>query len=298
MINLKTEFFQAIVINVILSQVFLLQSIDETLPTCGPKLVTPHPSGYWFNGMWKSRVCNNFHYSLDQNRKTECLRNRTFYFIGDSTARQWFEYFIDPPDSSVFDNVKFGKHPFKADEKSTFTDVWEPRMAVIEDINTTVYYRSHGQPLQNGGLYSATTFVSVQLDRIPPLPDGGSQLTIVLALGPHFFLYNPDVYLNRIEATKRAALRLLSRNPKSTVIFKGTNTFIRGIGIGECCLSDWISYRQHKIAKHVFDGTPIVYLDVWDMTVSHNSEDLVHPVSEVITNEIDMALSFTCLRRN
>ena len=230
--------------------------------------------------------------------KAKCLKNRTFFFIGDSTARQWFEYFIDPPDSHLLDRIIFKRHPFKAAEISRFTDVWEPRTAAIESLNAVFHYHSHGQPLQNGGLFSATTFVSQQFDNIPILPDQGSHLTIVLAMGPHFFLYNPDIYLNRIEATRDAALRLLSRNPKTTIIFKGTNTFIRGIGIGECCLSDWISYRQHKLAKHVFDETPIIYLDVWDMTVSHESEDLVHPVSKVITNEIDMALSFTCLRPN
>ena len=194
----------------------------------------------------------------------------------------------------AINKLLFKDNPFYAKEIKHFNDVWEPRTAVIERLGTTFHYRSQGQPLQNGGLYNATHFISVQLDEMPEYPDQGSHLTVVIATGPHFFLYNPDIYLRRILATRDAAMRFLSRNPKALVIFKGTNTFIRGVGIGECCLSDWISFRQHKLAKHIFDGTPIIYLDVWDMTVSHNSEDLVHPVAEVIQNEIDMALSFRC----
>ena len=269
-------------------------SLKEVLPACSSNLKTPNPAGYWKDGLWRSRVCKNFHYSLFSDSKKACLRNRVFYFIGDSTARQWFEYFIQPPDRSISQYLNLNRHSFKAREVTTFSDVWEPRTAVIDDLNTTFHYRCHGQPVQNGGLSYVPQFVSTTLDEIPPFEDGGAQLTIVMALGPHFFLYNPDVYLKRILASRDAALRLLSRNPKSTVIFKGTNTFIRGIGIGECCYSDWLSFRQHKLAKHVFDGTSIIYLDVWDMTVSHDSEDLIHPVSAVITNEIDMALSFTC----
>ncbi|CAK8693139.1 unnamed protein product [Clavelina lepadiformis] len=263
------------------------------LSACTSGLKTPKPSGFWKNGLWKSRVCNNLHYSINPTIKADCLRHRTFYFIGDSTARQWYEYFVD--DVRPFYVRPFViKDKFLAREMTLYDDVWEPRSARIEDLNVTFQYRAHGPPLQNGGKFFATRFVSDQLDEIKSLDDEGRHLTVVIAIGPHFLLYNPDLFLARIESIKTAALKLLRRNPLATVIVKGPTTFVRGYGVGECCLSDWLSFRQHKLTQHVFDGTSIVFLDAWDMTVSHSSHDLIHPVRQVVENEIDLALSFSC----
>lgn len=265
----------------------MLDNSRSSLPTCGPGLENPSPSGYWLDGEWSSNLCKTTRYSEKLELSHMCFRNRVFYFLGDSTIRQWYHYIISA-------RAQFSK--FKSKEVLEYIDVWEPRKAVVTELNTTFYHMSHGAPLQNGGKKSNLHFISNELDAIPTLSDGGKHTSISIGIGPHFFLFSPEIFLKRVLIIKKAANRLLKRNPDVTIIIKGTGTFIRGKGVGECCLSDWLSYRFHRVFKHVFDGTSIIYMGVWDMTLSHESQDLIHPVHVVIKEQLNMMFSFSCDR--
>ena len=213
-----------------------------------------------------------------------CVRNRKIFLFGDSTIRQWFDFIVN-------DRTDPTSH---TRELTPYVDVWEPRLAQNDKLNLSVIYRVHGFPMQNGGLVSSSCFISKGLDSIPRYTDAGQHSTVVIGAGPHFYLYSPEFITERFRIIKRAADRLLSRNEKITLIFKGTTTFNRGLGTGECCYSDWLAYRAHLIAKNIFDGSAVKYLDVWDMSVSHRGDDLLHPDAEAVRNQLNMALSISC----
>lgn len=236
---------------------------------------------------WKSRTCDNHPFMEHLQDRHDCLRNRQVFLFGDSTIRQWLDFFVndrtDPTSSTI--------------ELTPYVDVWEPRFARNSKLNLSIIYRAHGFPLQDGGLVSSFHFISNQLDALQRFGDAGERTTVVIAFGPHFYLYSPDLIAQRLTIIKKAADRLLARNKRITIIFKGTTTFNRGLNKGECCYSDWLAYRVHLIAKDIFDGTSVKYLDLWEMSVSHRGEDLLHPDDEAIRNQINMALSLSCTRK-
>ncbi|XP_039251541.2 NXPE family member 3-like [Styela clava] len=113
----------------------------------------PFKSTGWFdNGRWISTVVpGEVSYSVE--RLQQCTTNKNFYFIGDSTIRQWHEHFAKTlgikqygPDNSV----AWSQH----------------RDGSSESMNTSLHYRSHGSPLHNPGPVSSRPYISDSLDSI------------------------------------------------------------------------------------------------------------------------------------
>nr|XP_004226701.2 NXPE family member 3-like [Ciona intestinalis] len=269
-------------------------SIDRSnLPNCRQGIQQASPFGFWMNNEWLSTSCNNKHFSRQPKLAAKCITNRIFYFLGDSTIRQWFEYFLRKSHEQNYWTEKSSSF-IQAYEQGSFRDVWDSRSSRIERTNTTFYYRVHGPPMQNGAAASSMRYISNELDQMLKRSDGGRSLTVVVGIGPHFLQYNPLVFRKRLTIIITAAEKMLARNPEATVIVKGLGTFDRGLGIGECCLTDWLSYRLNKITQQVLQNSKVIYMDVWHMTLSHHSPDLIHPVDEVISNQVDLALSYSC----
>ncbi|RXN12346.1 NXPE family member 3-like protein [Labeo rohita] len=64
---------------------------EGTVEKCRSGLTTPVPAGFYLKDVWKSFVCNTRQFSPEQ--IGSCLKNKIVYLMGDSTTRQWFEYF-------------------------------------------------------------------------------------------------------------------------------------------------------------------------------------------------------------
>ncbi|RXN12470.1 NXPE family member 3-like protein [Labeo rohita] len=62
-----------------------------TVEKCSSGLKTPVPAGFYLKDIWKSFVCNTRQFSTAE--MVNCLKNKIVYLLGDSTTRQWFEYF-------------------------------------------------------------------------------------------------------------------------------------------------------------------------------------------------------------
>ncbi|KAF5902010.1 NXPE family member 3-like, partial [Clarias magur] len=50
------------------------------------------PAGYYYNNSWRPLNAMDMHQFRDSAAVTRCLRGKIIYMLGDSTARQWFEY--------------------------------------------------------------------------------------------------------------------------------------------------------------------------------------------------------------
>ena len=233
---------------------------------------TGSAAGFYFQDNWNSLICQKKRFTVPQIRK--CLQNKRLHFWGDSTLRQWYEYFA----ALMKTNLKETK---ARNSKG-------PHVAIDKEYNVTFYYRHHGFPIRNSWTsVSDIHYVPNMIDEIP----SGSNEIVVLSLWAHFTATNLDYYRQRWETIKKALVRLKFRNPKTRIIVKSANTREPQ----PLDYLSWYAWELDKIMRRMMldvDGLQIT--DVWDMTMGHRTGFRVHPVKEIISQEIDMLLSFLC----
>ncbi|XP_044155471.1 NXPE family member 1-like [Bufo gargarizans] len=204
-----------------------------------------------------------------------CLQNKLIYFLGDSTARQWFEYLV----KTLKEFKNFDLH--RAGLYSKF-------FAANDKRNTLLFFKKHSHPFVTTRAYVVKddSYMSDEIDHI----EGGPHHVLVLSIGQHFRLFPIQLFIRRVFNVHRAVERLFIRSPDTKVIIRTENT--REIRDAER-LSDFHGYIQYLIVKEVFKDLPIATVDAWDMTTAFNTDN-VHPPVTVVRNQIYMFLSYIC----
>ncbi|XP_058600671.1 NXPE family member 3-like isoform X3 [Onychostoma macrolepis] len=246
------------------------ETIDVT-EKCRPGLHTPVPAGFYLNDVWTSFVCSTQHFTTQ--KTTECLKNKHIYMMGDSTMRQWFEFFVKavPTLEQMNLHVQYQSGPL---------------IAVDVKNNIDLHWRAHGIPLRTRKTAVADLhYISNEIDD----QAGGPHTVIIFNLGPHFTTYPLNFYTHRVLRIRKAVLALLQRAPDTTIIIKTVNT-----GYKDIFGSDWYSLQLDRILRWAFQDVGVYILDVWQMTACHYSKENIHPGPVIIKNEIDILLSFTC----
>ncbi|ROJ66300.1 NXPE family member 3 [Anabarilius grahami] len=246
------------------------EAIDVT-EKCHPGLHTPVPAGFYLNDVWTSFVCSTRHFTTQTT--TECLKDKHIYMMGDSTMRQWFEFFAKavPTLNQMNLHVQYQSGPL---------------MAVDVENNIDLHWRAHGVPLRTRKTAVASLhYVSNEIDDL----GGGPHTVIIFNLGPHFTTYPLDFFTHRVLRIRKAVLALLQRAPDTTVIIKTVNT-----GYKDIFGSDWYSLQLDRVLRWAFQDVGVYILDVWQMTACHYNKENIHPGPVIIKNEIDMLLSFIC----
>ncbi|XP_051543536.1 NXPE family member 3-like isoform X1 [Myxocyprinus asiaticus] len=239
---------------------------------CRSGLTTPVPAGFYFQDVWKSFVCKTKHFSRTE--MGNCLKNKIVYMMGDSTTRQWFEYFLRTvPGLKRMDlhtNPKNG-----------------PVMAVELKNNIIVHWRAHGYPLQFRKMPAADLhYISNEIDYIT----GGRHTVVVFTIFAHLVFHPITFYVHKVAKIRQAVLALLKRAPTTTVIIKSGNTGFTKDEYG----NDWYRMQLNTVMREMFRDIAVVYLDVWQMTSCHYTVEDIHPAGVIVSNEIDMLLSYIC----
>ncbi|XP_038058819.1 NXPE family member 3-like [Patiria miniata] len=250
------------------------------LPPCKSGLPPKQPNraaGYYFEDSWKSKLCRERELNLSDTLK--CLRNKRLYFYGDSTLRQWFLYLI----SNLGETMK------EDQINTTALAKMGPRRARDPTHNITLLFRHHEYPIRN--IWANVRDIKFTVNEIDGLP-GGADTVVALTMWAHFTTNNLTYYQSRLERVRDAIARLHKRGTgTSPVFFKSANT--RGYYTMD--LSDLYAYDLDQTLRAVFKGVPdVTIIDVWDMTLSHRTGYHIHPVQEVIKEEIKMFLNFIC----
>ncbi|XP_050957973.1 NXPE family member 3-like isoform X2 [Labeo rohita] len=245
--------------------------ITDVTEKCRPGLHTPVPAGFYLNDVWTSFVCSTRHFTTQTT--TACLKDKHIYMMGDSTMRQWFEFFVKavPTLKKMNLHVQYQSGPL---------------IAVDVENNIDLHWRAHGVPLRT--LKTAVAdlhYISNEIDD----QAGGPHTVFIFNLGPHFTTYPLDFYTHRVLRIRKAVLALLQRAPDTTVIIKTVNT-----GYKDIFGSDWYSLQLNRVLHWAFQDVGVYILDVWQMTACHYSEENIHPGPVIIKNEIDILLSFIC----
>ncbi|XP_073779969.1 NXPE family member 3-like isoform X2 [Danio rerio] len=244
---------------------------NKTIEKCRPGLHTPVPAGFFLDDVWTSFVCNISHFTPQTT--TKCLKDKHIYMMGDSTMRQWFEFFVKtiPTLKQMNLHVQYNAGPL---------------MAVDVENNIDLHWRAHGFPLRTFKTAVASLhYISNEIDDLA----GGPHTIIMLNLGPHFTTYPLDFFTLRVLRIRKALLALLQRAPDTTVIIKTVNT-----GYKDVFGSDWYSLQLDRVLRWAFQDVGVYILDVWQMTACHYSKENIHPGPIIIKNEIDVLLSFIC----
>ena len=205
----------------------------------------------------------------------KCLQNHRLHFWGDSTLRQWYEYLSDVLHGTLEEhkalNIKFGPH-----------------VAIDKAYNISFHYLHHGLPIKNSWTpLKDIRFVPNMIDEIE---SAGNEI-ILLTLWAHFTPDDLQFYRQRWRVIKDAIIRLRSRNSHARFIIKSANTK-EPTAIDN---SNWYAGELDKVMREMMSGLDYVtIIDVWDMTIGHRTGFHIHPKREIISQEVDMLLSFLC----
>ncbi|KAI7789404.1 putative NXPE family member 3-like [Triplophysa rosa] len=240
---------------------------------CRSGLTTPVPAGFYFQDVWKSFVCNTRRFSFTQ--MADCLANKIIYMMGDSTTRQWFEFF----ERSVPGLKRLNLH---TNSKNG------PLMALEMTKNIIIHWRPHGLPLQFRKMPAVDLhYISNEIDQIA----GGRHTVVVFTIFAHLVVHPLTFYVRKVAKIRQAVVLLLKRAPETTVIIKSGNTGLTKNEYG----NDWYRMQLNTVMSEMFsDIKGVVYMDVWQMTSCHYSREDIHPVRVIVVSELDMLLSHVC----
>nr|XP_020845483.1 NXPE family member 4-like [Phascolarctos cinereus] len=242
---------------------------------CKPGDWSPVSTGYVWNNTWNLVSCNLSYFHSETQMKV-CLKGKLVYILGDSTTRQWMEYFI--------------KH-IKTLKSVDLHGFGKLRHQLAVDLERKIYiqWQRHGYPLVGSSSYSAkeNEYLAHAIDRIA----GDRNTVIVFSVGQHFRLFPIDIFIRRAINVHNAIKRLFQRSPETKVILKGETT--REIDNDSERLSDFHGYIQSLVLKDIFQDLAVGVIDGWDMTIAYGINE-VHPPEYVVENQINMFLNYIC----
>ncbi|XP_066578225.1 NXPE family member 3 [Amia ocellicauda] len=270
---------------------------------CAPGLDTPVPAGFYFQDRWTSLVCSARSFSSAE-QIVGCLKDKQLYMMGDSTLRQWFEYLQTtvPSKSPRHQHTRYATLTLptlllRKTVKSSLPPALElmnlhtsgqsgPLLAVDTGNNVILRWRAHGLPIRTLKVPRARLhYIANEIDGL-----AGDAYTVVgFNLWAHFTTFPLATFVRRVAIIREAVRSLLRRSPQTLVVIKSANT-----GYKDVYGSDWLSLQLDTVLRRMFQGLPVAFIDVWQMTSCHYTPDQIHPQPVVIRNEVDLFLSFVC----
>ncbi|XP_076432354.1 NXPE family member 4-like isoform X1 [Peromyscus maniculatus bairdii] len=246
----------------------------EAVPTkerCKLGKASAVPSGHVWKNTWTPASC-----SLAPIKMKDCLRGKFIHLMGDSTIRQWMEYFK----SSINTLRSVDLHE---------TGKLQHQLAVDLDENINIQWTKHGYPFITLLAYSVKEMEYIA--RIIDRTGGEKNTVIVISLGQHFRPFPIDLFIRRALNVHKALQRLLLRSPDTMVVLKTEN--IREMSSDMERFSDFHGYTQYLALKDIFQDLNVGVIDAWDMTIAYGTND-VHPPQHVVGSQINIFLNYIC----
>ncbi|XP_026860953.2 NXPE family member 3 isoform X2 [Electrophorus electricus] len=235
------------------------------------------PAGYYYHDTWRHFTGIRMRQFNDSWAITQCLKGKIVYMFGDSTVRQWFEYFnAFVPELKEF-NLRSPKNV-------------GPYLAVDSRHDILLSYSCHGPPIRFTSVSSSEMhYVANELDRIR----GGPDTVVLVGVWSHFSTFPVEVYIRRLRHIRRAVVRLLNREPTTLVAIRTANPQKLD---PESSLfnSDWFSLQQDIVLRAMFRGLNVRLLDAWEMSLAHRHPHMLHPPPAIVKSMVDLILSYIC----
>ncbi|XP_063283393.1 NXPE family member 2-like isoform X2 [Pelobates fuscus] len=251
------------------------RNFTDMKPKCRIGMPLPYPSGYFLNNLWHSNVCKLSSFE-PLSQINECLTGKLIYLMGDSTLRQWIEYF-----QTHMKSLKFFNLPGHGIHKRY--------LALDMDRNIYIQWKKHGHPFVSPGIYSVKdcAYIAREIDGLP----GSPNTIIVITLGQHFRGFPLRLFIRRLLSVRKAIERIFQRSPETKIFIKVENS--REVNTDVERISDFHGYIQYLAFKDLFKRLNVGIIDAWEMTQAFASYNL-HPPETVTRNQINMFLSYIC----
>ncbi|XP_075932092.1 NXPE family member 3-like [Anarhichas minor] len=248
----------------------------EGQPQVKSSTVTSGPSGYYYQGVWRALGGTTVR-EFNASAISQCLKGKVVHMYGDSTIRQWFEFF----DATLPGLKEFDLHSLRRTG---------PDMSLDYANNIFMTYRCHGPPIQ---YYPISTrelrYIANELDDLV----GGPNTVVVFGIWAHFGSFPMEIYIRRLQSIRRAVVRLLERAPGTLVVIRTTNPRYLDLFVS-LTNSDWFSLQHGKVLRAMFKGLNVHLIDAWEMTLAHHLPHNIHPPPPIIRNMINHLLSYIC----
>lgn len=211
---------------------------------------------------------------------TNCLRNRTVVFIGDSTTKLWFAMLT----KLLNVTVRQGRPGETGDL------VWHSyARAQSNPHDLHLEWMPHEHPFAGEGMRRHIHSVSSRLKEIGPQ----SNAIIIIHWYLHFARFlDPNKFREHVQNAKAAIVELLKRSPDVYIFIKGPHA----ITFPPFLLPyDFIRRYMEEVLYEEFRDlqNSVYYLQFWDMTVGTVNK-MSHPPGLVNTVMIHNFLSFAC----
>ncbi|XP_071965499.1 NXPE family member 3-like [Antedon mediterranea] len=277
----KSTGVKKIYVNESNEQTLCIESSSECRRNNKFKVERKLAAGFYFKDKWYSNECTLKNITVQLALSSGCLKHKRLYFFGDSTIRQWYEYFVSKVENTT-------------SQKYTAGATWYtgPLYANSTKNNMTFFFRIHAYPIRARTMrVDDIKYTANEIDDII-----ADQNTIIfVCLFAHFEATSLQVYSRRLKTIKNALLRLYQRSPKTIVFMKSANTRSYGGAVGAVNVGDWLAMQFDGEMRKMMADIPNLYIiDVWDMTNNHRVGDNIHPPQIIITEYIRIVLSLIC----
>ncbi len=256
-----------------------LTSIESKSPGINATICDNPGIGYWTGDIWNSALCVTKHWT-DVNEVGECIRNKSLYFLGDSTSRQWAV--------TLLKLLRYQDGDIKP-----FTG-GVARTGYFKEYNFNLTFQFHPQ-----GVGSATIplkGLKFEVEIFDSLRDPKCNYVVTVSPWAHFTQWWLPAYKERLQLIRKAIQRLKQHCPDAVVIVKSPHVRNDDGVRPESLLmySDFIFYQMKTIMEEVLNIDGVYYIDVWNMNLAYPAKKVVHMPDEVVRQELNLFLPHIC----
>ena len=234
-------------------------------------------SGFYLNKTWHILNCKNT-ISFHPQSYQSCLKNKTLVILGDSTTRQYVNYFM----AQVLKLPKINLKNY-----SSFHSLIE-----FKNFGIHLIHKRHEQPYY-WPMTRATEITSqaTEINKLAKSDIPGKDIVVVAHYCAHLQAFSSGLFRFMVRRLSVAIKNLLEVKPEANVFIKCPHVFFwNGLWFDVR-----ISLNQKNIIFEAFKDlkTKVIYLDTWTITAAHNNNEL-HPKDPTLTSHIQQFMTYLC----
>lgn len=245
--------------------------------------ITDRVAGFWLNKTWHFPICeSNIDHTLEIYRR--CLKGRELYFFGDSTARQYADYFV---------NEVLKIRPKIDLRVLMFGHNWYNWRNTFSSFSINVTFLKHAMPFSGPEVpFNGITSVYTELSRLSKTDIPGEKFIFFIVYHSHLQPFPVSFYKDRIRYLVNSIKDFLLLKPKALFFIKSPSYVLDG---SNRWVDNKMSLLYIKILREEFESLHdrVVYLDTWSINVIHETIS-IHPETETLMSQIKHFMSFIC----